>query len=221
MKIQPRDGYSQRRVISNSGLFLFVAGFLIFMGIMTGEMLYTLEFTTRNNYISELASALPLGTPTPQPSGTIFNLSMMLGGVLIMLASILTFIAYRRLLTTVLILMFGVGLLGVGIFPGNVTPWHGIFAHVIFLAGGLGAITSFSIVGKPLCYVLIVLGIISLVILFSSKYLLEALGVGGVERWVFYPQVFWLMGLGGYLLGKGMQSKRWEKEHRRGGKHTI
>jgi hypothetical membrane protein len=89
----------------------------------------------------------------------------------------------------------------VGIFPGNIAPWHGIFAMVIFLAGGVGAITSFRIVKSPLRFVFICLGLISLFFLFTSNSFVPALGVGGTERWVFYPIVFWLTGLGGYLLG--------------------
>ncbi len=195
-------------IVSNSGIFFFVAGFVIFMGIITGEMLYSLDFTTRENYISELAAALPPGTPTPQPSGTIFNLSMILSGLLIMPAAVLTFMAYRRPLCTVFIFLFGLGLLGVGLFPGNVAPWHGIFAHVIFLSGGMGAVLSFRLVGQPLKYVFMFFGILSLFLLFFSIRLVPALGVGGVERWVFYPQVFWIMGLGASLSGRNTKSHR-------------
>jgi hypothetical membrane protein len=80
-------------------------------------------------------------------------------------------------------------------------PWHGIFAIVIFLTGGIGAVTSFKIVRGPLRYVLICFGIIALILLFFAKKFIPLLGVGGSERWLFYPEVFWIMGLGGYLLG--------------------
>jgi hypothetical membrane protein len=96
---------------------------------------------------------------------------------------------------------FGAGITGVGVCPGNVVPWHGIFAIVIFLTGGIGAVTSFKIVKGPLKYILICLGIISLILLFFAKHFIPLLGVGGAERWLFYPEVFWIMGLGGYLLG--------------------
>jgi len=196
-----------REMVSTSGMLFFVAGFIIFMGIITGEMFYSLDFTTRENYISELAAALPLGTPTPQPSGTIFNLSMILGGFLIMLAAILNYMTCRRPLCHVFIFLFGVGLTGVGLFPGYVAPWHGIFAYVIFLSGGIGAVFSFRLVGQPLKYLFAFIGILSLLLLFFSIRLVPALGVGGVERWVFYPQVFWIMGLGAYLLGRNTQSR--------------
>jgi hypothetical membrane protein len=207
MKLNATDRKNHGGIVSTAGIFFFVAGFVIFMGIITGEMFYSLDFTTRDNYISELAAALPLGTPTPQPSGTIFNLSMILSGLLIMPAAVLTIMTYRRPLCSVFIFLFGVGLLGVGLFPGYIAPWHGIFAYVIFLSGGIGAVFSFRLVSQPLKYVFMFFGVLSLLLLFFSLRFVPALGVGGVERWVFYPQVFWIMGLGAYLLGRNTQSR--------------
>ena len=76
-----------------------------------------------------------------------------------------------------------------------------IFALLLFIAGGIGAITSYKIVSAPLRYIFIFLGIITLVFLIGYKYFVPSLGVGGAERWVFYPELFWMTGLGGYLLG--------------------
>lgn len=201
MNKSPFTYTSEKAPLLFSGIFLFISGFIVFMGIITSEMLYTLDFTTRNNYISELASALPQGTPTPQPSGIIFNASMIISGLMIMISALFCFIAGRRLLSSILIFLFGIGFLGVGIFPGDVAPWHGIFANVIFIAGGLGAILSFRIVRAPLSYIFIFLGMVSLIFLFFYNHFVPLMGVGGAERWVFYPQVFWITGLGAYFLG--------------------
>jgi hypothetical membrane protein len=187
--------------LSRAGLLLFLAGFMIFMGIITGEILYTLDFNTRDNYISELAAALPEGTITPKTSAGIFNVTMMISGLMIIISSFFTYTAGKRLLTSIPLGLFGLGILGVGVFPGDVSPWHGIFAYLIFLAGGIGAITSFRMVLSPFRYISILLGSIALVLLFSYNHLIPMLGVGGAERWIFYPLVFWIMGFGGYLLG--------------------
>jgi hypothetical protein len=72
---------------------------------------------------------------------------------------------------------------------------------VLFIAGGISAITSFKIVSSPLKYLFIFLGILTLIFLFGFKYFAPSLGAGGTERWVFYPTLFWLTGLGSYLLG--------------------
>jgi hypothetical membrane protein len=193
--------------LTTAGLFLFTAGFIIFMGITTGEMLYTLDFNTRDHYISELAAALPEGTITPQPSASIFNLAMMIGGLMVIVASFLTFSTHKRLLTSIPLGLFGLGILGVGVFPGDKVPWHGIFANLLFLAGGVGAVISFRMVLPPLRYLFVFLGGISLVFLFTFNHFVPMLGVGGAERWAFYPLVFWITGFGGYLLGLIHSSK--------------
>ena len=187
--------------IKISGIFLFLSGFLIFMGIITGEMFYTLPFNTRGNYISELAAALPPNTVTPPISAAIFNLTMIVTGIIVAAAGFILQMTSKKLIATIPLMMFGTGITGVGVCPGNVVPWHGIFAIVIFLTGGIGAITSFKIVKGPLRYVLICFGIIALILLFFANKFIPLLGVGGAERWLFYPEVFWIMGLGGYLLG--------------------
>ncbi len=187
--------------LRNAGLLLFISGFVIFMGIITAEILYTLDFNTRDNYISELAAALPEGTITPQPSAGIFNITMMISGLMVIISSYLIYSAGKRLLTSIPLGIFGLGILGVGVFPGDVIPWHGIFAYLLFLAGGMGAITSCRMVLSPLRYIFILLGTIALVLLFTYNNFVPMLGVGGVERWVFYPLVFWITGFGGYLIG--------------------
>lgn len=185
---------------SESGLMLFLAGFIIFMGIITGEIFYTLPFSTRSNYISELAAALP-PNPTPVLSANIFNWTCIISGVLIMIPAYLILKSNKKLLLTIPLGIFGLGFLGVGLFPGDMPPYHIIFALLIFLSGGMGAIMSFKMVVGPLRYVLMCFGIASLIFLFFGKFFVPSLGVGGQERWLLYPEVFWIMGLGGYLLG--------------------
>ena len=193
--------------LTKSGLLLFLAGVIIFMGIITGEIFYTLPFNTHDSYISELAAALPPNTVVPQPSATIFNLTMIVSGLMVILSTYFVQITFKKLLTSIPLGLFGIGLLGVGIFPGNVAPWHGLFALMLFVSGGIAAITSFRIVSSPLRYIFIFLGITALVFLIAYNTIVPALGVGGTERWVFYPIVFWITGLGGYLLGLNHKAK--------------
>lgn len=187
--------------LKKSGILLFLAGFMIFMGIITGEIFYKLHFNTRDNYISELAAPLPPVTITTEPSATIFNLTMIVSGIMIVLATYFIHLVFKKLLVSIPIGLFGLGILGVGIFPGNVAPWHGIFALLLFISGGIGAISSSKIVSSPLRYVFIFLGFIALIFLAGYKEFVPALGVGGTERWVLYPILFWINGLGGFLLG--------------------
>jgi hypothetical membrane protein len=190
-----------RSSLTNSGVLLFLAGFLIFMGIITGEIFFKKPFNTRDNYISELGAPVAPENIVSDPSARIFNYSMIISGLMIMIATFFVQRVFKKLITTIPLGLFGTGILGVGIFPGNIAPWHGLFALLLFIAGGIGAITSYRILSAPLRYVYIFLGIVTLTFLIAYKYFIPYLGVGGTERWLFYPTLFWLTGLGGYLLG--------------------
>jgi hypothetical membrane protein len=190
-----------RASLSKSGILLFLSGFMIFMGIITGEIFYRSDFTTRDNYISELAASIPPETLIHQPSATIFNYTMIVSGIMIIIAAGFVQNIFKKYLSSIPLLLLGIGLSGVGIFPGDRIPWHGIFALVIFISGGIAAITSFKIVSSPLRYIFISFGIIALVFLLLNKFFIPGLGVGGAERWLFYPIVFWVTGMGAYLLG--------------------
>ena len=190
-----------RASITKSGALLFLAGFLIFMGIITSEIFYKSDYNARDNYISELATESSNDNEIRQPSATIFNSTMIITGIMVMIAAFYTQKVFRKYISTVPLGLLGIGLSGVGIFPGNIIPWHFIFALVIFISGGIAAITSCKIVSSPLRYIFICFGIIALVFLFFNKLFIPGLGAGGAERWLFYPIVFWLTGLGAYLLG--------------------
>jgi hypothetical protein len=48
----------------------------------------------------------------------------------------------------------------------------------------------------------VVLGAITLITLLFAGMLIPVLGDGGTERWIAYPIIFWITGLGGYFLGE-------------------
>jgi hypothetical membrane protein len=194
--------------LTNSGLLLFLAGLMLFMGIITGEIFFKKNYNTRESYISELGAPTPPETVAAEPSAAIFNYTMIISGLMIIAATYFIQRIFKKLLTTIPLGLFGIGILGVGIFPGNIAPWHGIFALLLFISGGLGAITSYKILSAPLKYIFIFLGIVTLVFLIGYKYFIPSLGVGGTERWVFYPTLFWITGLGAYLLGIKDEYKR-------------
>ena len=96
------------------------------------------------------------------------------------------------------------GVLGVGIFPGNIHPWHPIFAYTAFLAGGLAVLLSYKVTPQPLRSIFAILGMVSLGFTVAGTFLPQwgpfgQLELGGVERWVVYPVVLWLVGFGGFL----------------------
>jgi hypothetical membrane protein len=196
--------YLSKYRLPTAGLLLLLAGMIILMGIITGEVFYPedLQYTTRNNEISDLGATRPPNSVITQPSATIFNAVMVASGLMIIAALLLLRKTINDWWVWIPFLLLGVGILGVGIFPGNITPWHPLFAMTTFTAGGLAAIMSFRLAGSPLKWLYLSLGVIALVFLFCSQVFIPVLGMGGTERWVAYPIVLWLVSIGSYWLGK-------------------
>ena len=188
-----------------AGALLFVAGVVIFLGIITAETLYP-GYNTAHNMISDLGATEPPNSIIIQPSATIFNVSMMVCGLCIILSALYIHRALYRSTVTLLIVLFGIGALGVGIFPGNYGAVHGISALATFIFGGLAAIMSYKVTTSPFKYFSVILGSIALLDLLLYYILGQAspfaiFGIGGLERWIAYPIALWVTGFGGYLMG--------------------
>jgi hypothetical membrane protein len=121
----------------------------------------------------------------------------------------------------VLLVIFGFGAFGVGVFPGNVTPWHGLFALLTFFSGGITVVLSSRVVSRPFSVLCGLFGGISLLVLVSvffyglvigGPHPLEFLGGGGIERWVVYPLILWTLAFGGYLLGTAGNNLNWSNQ---------
>jgi hypothetical membrane protein len=184
---------------ATSGVLLLLAGAAILMGIITAEALYPAPYHTDTNTISDLGGTEPPEGLVLQPSAAIFDTTMVVAGLLVVVAAVLS----RRSITT---LLLGLGILGVGVFPGNTSP-HPYFALLAFAAGGCAGIASARAAPPPLRYVLAGLGTIALAALVAGLFLLEwspiaALGRGGIERWIAYPVVLWLVIFGTHLVSR-------------------
>ncbi|MHB1415332.1 MAG: DUF998 domain-containing protein [Chloroflexota bacterium] len=184
-----------------AGLLLFLAGSAILMGIITAEALYPAGYSTAQSEISDLGATRPPDSVITQPSATIFNTTMIVTGAMILVSTFFFQRSVGRWIVTIPLALLGLGVLGVGIFPGNNAVIHPIFALTAFVFGGLAAIASALVVTSPLRFVFIVFGAITLFSLFFADLLIPVIGDGGTERWVAYPVVLWLAGFGGYLLG--------------------
>jgi hypothetical membrane protein len=187
---------------------MVLSGFIALMGIITAEVLYP-NYSTRQD-ISDLGSTRPPNPVIHEPSATIFNGTMLVTGALVLVAALFVYRATNRRGFPVVLAIFGFGAFGVGVFPGNVTPWHGLFALLTFFSGGLTVVLSSRVVSRPFSVLCGLFGGISLLFLVSvffyglvigGPHPLESLGGGGIERWVVYPLVLWTLAFGGYLLG--------------------
>lgn len=192
---------------SGAGFGLTLAGFIGFMGIITAEVLYP-NYSTRQD-ISDLGSTRPPNPVIHEPSATIFNTTMLVTGAMVALSAYLLYRSMDRRGFPLALAVFGFGAFGVGVFPGNVTPWHGIFALLTFFSGGITVVLSSRVVSRPFSLLCGLFGGISLFVLGSVFFYglavggsspLEPLGPGGIERWVVYPLIIWLPAFGGYLL---------------------
>jgi len=185
-----------------AGTLLFLAGFIALMGIITGEIFYPAGYSTGDSEISDLGSTHPPEALIYQPSATIFNATMILTGILTILGACFAYQAQWERWSSVLLALLGAGILGVGVFPGNVPVLHPLFALFTFLIGGIAAVVSERGLYGPYRYISVVLGAITLITLIFAGMLIPVLGDGGTERWVAYPIIFWITGLGGYFLGE-------------------
>jgi hypothetical membrane protein len=187
-----------------AGGLLVTAGATIVMGIITAEALYTNPYNTRME-ISDLG-ATETGVVLHPPSTT-FNATMLVAGAMIITAAYIAHRALHRRAVTIPTGLLGIGVLGVGIFPGNIHPQHPLFAYTAFLAGGLAVLLSAWVTPQPLRAIFAVMGTISLAFTVASVFVLEwgpfaRLDLGGVERWMVYPVLLWLVGFGGYLTAR-------------------
>jgi hypothetical membrane protein len=70
---------------------------------------------------------------------------------------------FKKLLVSIPLGLFSLGLVGIGIFSGDKVPYHGIFSLLTFISGGVSAIMSVKIVSAPFKFIGIVFGTISLI----------------------------------------------------------
>jgi len=182
-----------------AGALIMVAAFIVLMGIITGEALYP-GYHTGEDTISDLAWR--------EPSATIFNAAMIVGGVMYSLTAILLRHAGLTRSVTVPAFLMGVGGVGVGIFPVYTGTPHYIAALMAFGGGAFTALMAGRTADPPFKHISLALGTISLVslVLFSVVWRngpFGPLGEGGMERWVAYANMIWAIGFGGYLMNSG------------------
>ena len=185
------------RVVAGALVFIGVTQFVI--GMIVSEALYP-TYSTSRNYISDLGVG---------PSALIWNSSVFLMGLLVLIGAYFLQRAFHFELLTVTLVLTGIGAMGIGVFTEDFGVLHMIVSFTTFLFSGLSAIFSvlcsrvhkFPLVKMPFSALSIILGLMTLVALGlfgSGQYL--GLGAGGMERMIAYPALMWGAGFGGYLI---------------------
>jgi len=189
--------YDNRKL---AGTLLFVGSVQWFLVIIIAEGLHP-GYNSGVHYVSSLGVGV---------TALFYNLSLVLLGVTIVAGAYLIQRAFGSRLVFVLFTVTGLATMGVGLFPENVRPMHGIVTPIALLFGGLSAIASYKLQKPPLSYASVVLGALSLVasVLFypylglprESVTTYLGLGKGTMERIVIYPILLWIIGFGSHLI---------------------
>jgi hypothetical membrane protein len=186
----------RERTRTLAGVALVVGGTCTVLGFVTAEVLYP-GYSAADQTISALGAE-----DAPAASRTVFNATMILGGVLLVgVVGALHQLFDSRAFTSVAAVT-GVGVAGVGVFPAQTGAPHFVAAVLAFAGIGVTALVAASVLRAPFRYVSVVFGGLELVafVLFVTLGDGTPLGIGGLERWVAYLGLLWVTAFGGFLL---------------------
>ena len=145
-------------------------------------------------------------------SGTalLFNVSLVAVGVLNVAAGLLLYRASGRRLILAVFTVAGLGAAGAGLVPLDRSDLHRIFALLAFLFFNLEALVIGTVVTGPMRAVswtagLVGIGFVVLMVIgdAGNPGVFGAIGHGGAERMIVYPDMLWLLTFGGYLMAAG------------------
>jgi hypothetical membrane protein len=177
-----------------AGWLLFASTVQFSIAMIIAESLYPGGYVVSAKYISDLG----VGS-----TGSLFDTSISLVGIAVIIDSYFLYKIYRSKIFSILILLNGIGALSVGIFNESFGNIHGYVSLLTFVAGALTSIVSYRYVKSPFSYMAVVLGVFSLLALVTWQVAGSTLGlgVGGIERMVVYPFLLFGVGFGAYLIG--------------------
>lgn len=187
--------------LAGSALFVGVVQFGI--SLLLAEATYP-GYSVSTNAISDLgATCKGEVCQIFQPSSTIFNSSIVILGLLVLLTSYYLQKAFKMRLLTIFVAIAALSMMGVGIFPETTGIIHSIVSFLTFFFIGLVAIVAYRVERAPLSYLSVILGVITLIAMTlygSGTYL--GLGAGGMERMIVFPVLLWSLGFGGSLIAR-------------------
>jgi hypothetical membrane protein len=204
-----------------------LAGELLFIGAAWGSLAITIAESLTPGYDVSTETISGLGSPffsgtcdvvprclTPmQPASAIFVSALFILGILQLWSGYLLrkSTTHRRFGLAVAVVGVGALFVGVSYLPfylgvstvgvvGVMFVIHSVGALVQFILLPIAAISTYRFTAKPMRYLSMVLGVISLaatVLFVPGIYL--GLGAGGMERMIVYPLFVWQIGFGADL----------------------
>jgi len=177
--------------LKSPGLLMLLGALELLFLVHLAEILYP-NYSVSQNFISDLGVG-------PQPSNAIFTIAIIVFGLLIMTSVYL--LGGPAWEVPILVFLSGIGTIGVGIFNEHWGDIHLVFAAIAFGLGAMAALVSSRTVKGPLSVVFATLGLIGLAALgLQATKTFLGLGVGGMERMIYYPAMFWVLIYGVYLM---------------------
>jgi hypothetical membrane protein len=209
LRLAPQETGQARRT-RLAGALLALTGIGTLMSIITSEALYPAarHYNTFSNTISDLGGTSPPNSYMVQPNRAIFIATMAVAGTLVLVSTYLLWPSVARRRISIGLLVFGASLAGLAVFPGNVPTWHPWIALACFMAGSITAIMSRKVLDPPVTYFAVALGVTALVATLAGLEAFEGvgpqewIGLGGVERWIAYPVLMWLVMFGTALMSR-------------------
>jgi hypothetical membrane protein len=217
--VSERYGPRVHRAVHHGALLLVLGTLLFIVAMAVTQVGYGSSYSLTGNYISDLgavncgvfgSSGSISGHYACSPWHELFNISIIIMGLLVILSAILIRTAFpARLSRTIglsLLALSGVGSVGVGLSPEDVNiAVHSGSALLAFVGGSFalmvlafamfrdtrwGGFRSYTFLSGVVAFIAL--------ILFISK-LDFALGVGGMERLIVAPVLLWSLVAGTHL----------------------
>jgi len=214
-----RYGPLVHRSVRHGAIVLIVGTIQFIVAMVITQIGYGSSYSLSRNYISDLG-AMNCGTfggigsiaghYACSPWHVVFNVSIIVMGLLVILAVILIRTAFparrSRTIGLGLLALTGIGAIGVGLSPEDVNiTVHSVSAILAFVGGGLALIVlGFAMFRDTRwdgfrAYTILsgLVDLIALILFLSGTYL--GLGVGGMERLIVAPVLLWSIVVGIHL----------------------
>ena len=185
------------------------ASALLLLGIIQWMIVVILSEGTQPNYVSSIHYVSTLGTGK---TALFYNASTVIMGLSVFLSSLLIRRFNSSHVFFVLFLITGLATIGVGVFPEDSRPMHGVVTPIALLFCALAAVFSYRIHEKPASYFTVALGLVSLItglafipylgLSVESRAMFMGLYKGTLERIVIYTNLLWVLILGSQLSSK-------------------
>jgi len=179
---------------------------ILLFGIIQWMLVIILSEGIQPDYISSIHYVSTLGTGK---TALLYNTSTIILGASVTTASILIRRFKPSKIFFALFVIAGLATIGVGVFPEDSRPMHGIVTPIALIFGALAAMFSYRLQEKPASYFCVILGAVSLVtgvwfipylgLSVESRDMFMGLYKGTLERIVIYTNLLWVLILGSQL----------------------